>query len=388
MLLDTISSLALLQFSCLLVSFLLALMLVVSRFQIKWQYRRYEISRWLIFGAILLLTVHFALQLALGIRAKSDELGALVNMLFYTPIAFVVCYATFNVICFRQGRRRYLLVGVSGYLMVLLAFLIGLLVKKSLYIGPFLYVMLALFGCFLLYCILTTAREIQHHRKIIEEETAADLLPYDRYTWACYLLVGASVMMLAGGIVFRPALYVVAPVMLLSLFVFVMSFIGYGFNIVPMEIVMHGEDDKSSMGHQPASLQPVRDVHGLGLSPDRISVIGAALQRWRDGGGFRESTINMTLLSNRISISRSELSLYFEKYLNSSFRIWLSDIRFQAAQRMLIERPNYNNDTISSECGFSSHAHLYKIFKMKTGLTPSQWKEKESRSWEGNALGA
>lgn len=82
MLLDTISSLALLQFSCLLVSFLLALMLVVSRFQIKWQYRRYEISRWLIFGAMLLLTVHFALQLALGIRAKSDELGALVNMFF------------------------------------------------------------------------------------------------------------------------------------------------------------------------------------------------------------------------------------------------------------------------------------------------------------------
>ena len=377
MLLDSVSSLALLQFACLLVSVLLAMMLVLSRFQIKWQYQRYEVSRWLIFGAMLLLAVHFALQLTLSIRAKSDELGALVNILFYTPIAIVVSYATFNVICFRKGRCRYRLVGISGYVLVLVTFFIGVLVEKSLYIGLFLYVMLALFGCCLLYCILATSREMRHHRKIIEEDSAADLLPYDRYTRACYLLVGASVMMLTVGIVYRPALYVVAPLMLLSLFVFVMSFIGYGFNIVPVEIAMYTEDGEADKDHQSASLHTIQDVTSAGLTPESISAISAALQKWCGEGGFRESTINMTLLSNRIGIPRSELSLYFEKYLNSPFRIWLSDIRFQAAQCMLRERPNYNNDAISSECGFSSHAHLYKIFKIKTGLTPGQWKEKE-----------
>jgi AraC-like DNA-binding protein len=377
MVLDSVSSLVLLQLVCLLVSFMLAMLLLLSRFQIKWQYRRYEISRWLIFGAMLLLVVHFALQLALGIRAKSDELGALVNILFYTPISIVVSYAIFNVICFRQGRRRYLLIGFSGYVLVLAAFFIGVLVEKSLYIGPFLYVMLALFGCCLLYCILTTYIEMRHHRKIIEEDSAADLLPYDRYTGACYLLVGASVMMLTVGIIYRPALYVVAPLMLLSQFVFVMSFIGYGFNIVPVEIAMYsGESYRDCRSISP---QAQRGEASTGLAPERISAISTALQKWCDEGGFRESTINLTLLSNRLGISRSELSLYFEKHLNSSFRIWLSDIRFQVAKRMLRERPNYNNDAISSECGFSSHAHLYKVFKMKTGLTPGQWKEKEIR---------
>lgn len=377
MVLDSVSSLVLLQLVCLLVSFMLAMLLLLSRFQIKWQYRRYEVSRWLIFGAMLLLVVHFALQLALGIRAKSDELGALVNILFYTPISIVVSYAIFNVICFRQGRRRYLLIGFSGYVLVLAAFFIGVLVEKSLYIGPFLYVMLALFGCCLLYCILTTYIEMRHHRKIIEEDSAADLLPYDRYTGACYLLVGASVMMLTVGIVYRPALYVVAPLMLLSQFVFVMSFIGYGFNIVPVEIAMYsGESYRDCRSISP---QAQRGEASTGLAPERISAISTALQKWCDEGGFRESTINLTLLSNRLGISRSELSLYFEKHLNSSFRIWLSDIRFQVAKRMLRERPNYNNDAISSECGFSSHAHLYKVFKMKTGLTPGQWKEKEIR---------
>ena len=29
---------------------------------------------------------------------------------------------------------------------------------------------------------------------------------------------------------------------------------------------------------------------------------------------------------------------------------------------------------VSIECGFSSHAHLYKVFKAKTGMTPIQWR--------------
>ena len=41
---------------------------------------------------------------------------------------------------------------------------------------------------------------------------------------------------------------------------------------------------------------------------------------------------------------------------------------------MLLENPYFNIDTISAECGFSSHAHLYKMFKAKMGMTPGQWR--------------
>ncbi len=42
---------------------------------------------------------------------------------------------------------------------------------------------------------------------------------------------------------------------------------------------------------------------------------------------------------------------------------------------MLIENPHYSNEAISSECGFSSHAHLYKVFRAKTGMTPRMYRE-------------
>ena len=84
----------------------------------------------------------------------------------------------------------------------------------------------------------------------------------------------------------------------------------------------------------------------------------------------------MSMLSRNIGIPRRELTLYFVQYLQSSFRVWLSDIRFQEARRMLLENPHYSNEIISVECGFSSHAQLYKIFRTKAGMTPRMFKEK------------
>ncbi|MBU9911943.1 helix-turn-helix domain-containing protein [Prevotella copri] len=112
----------------------------------------------------------------------------------------------------------------------------------------------------------------------------------------------------------------------------------------------------------------------MGLDSEKIDMIESLLDKWCENGGYRDSTVNMPMLSAKLRIPRPELSSYFENYLKSSFRIWLSDIRFKEAQRMLLEECRYSNDTISTECGFSSHAHLYKIFKAKTGYTPGQWR--------------
>lgn len=111
------------------------------------------------------------------------------------------------------------------------------------------------------------------------------------------------------------------------------------------------------------------------LDSEKIAMIESLLDKWCENGGYRDSTVNMPMLSAKLRIPRSELSFYFENYLKSSFRTWLSDIRFKEAQRTLLEESGYSNDTISTECGFSSHAHLYKIFKAKTGYTPGQWRD-------------
>ena len=106
------NQLYLLQFVCCILTAMFALMLVISRFQVRWVNKRYETSRWLLAFSMFMLSLHYVLQIEYDIRAKSDEMGALFNILFYSPISLVVSYATYHLICNNPLRRkRYIYIG-------------------------------------------------------------------------------------------------------------------------------------------------------------------------------------------------------------------------------------------------------------------------------------
>ena len=363
------NTLFLVQFACCIIVSMLGLILVLSRFQIRWTNRRYEVSRWLLAFSMFVLAGHYVLQMVCGFRAKGDEIGAVVNVLFYSPVSFFISYATYNLICYRSGRKKFALLGCVSYALILICFFFGYNdTPRGMHMGEWLYVMLALFAVTIMYSTYTTVIEMRYHRKIIEENTTEDMLPFDRYTYTTYGLAGIMVLAMVGAICYRPLLYCVGPLMLFSLISFTISFLGYGYNMIPAEVRLELET-----ADEP--LEVMEESEEVGLGSEKISIIESMLASWCDKGGYRDSTVNMPMLSVKLGIPRNELSMYFENCLKSSFRIWLSDIRFKEAQRMLLEECRYSNDTISSECGFSSHAHLYKIFKAKTGFTPGQWRD-------------
>lgn len=362
------------QFACFIVSGMLALFLILTRFQIRWPNHRYEVSRWLMCGAMLALTFHFVLQMAFDIRAKSDAIGAVVNILFYAPIEYLMSYATFNLICYRSGRKRIGLFCSLSYALIIICFLMGVIrvvPKGSMHVGFWLYLMLAIFTLTIIFCIIVTFREMQHHRKIILDNTAEDMLPFDSFACMSYVSMGICCLALMAGIISRAILLVIAPLVLLSVVVFIVSFVGYGFNIMPLDNMLEQQIEEEAEEEEPAEVEEEVDE---GLTPERIAKIETLLAEWCKNGGFRDSAMNMPMLASMICVNRKDLSAYFEDYLQSSFRVWLSDIRFQKAQSMLREETRYSNQTVSIECGFSSHAHLYKVFKAKTGMTPIQWR--------------
>ena len=363
------NTLFLVQFACCIIVSMLGLILVLSRFQIRWTNRRYEVSRWLLAFSMFVLAWHYVLQMVCGFRAKGDEIGAVVNVLFYSPVSSFISYATYNLICYRSGRKKFALLGCVSYALILICFFFGYNdTPRGMHMGEWLYVMLALFAVTIMYSTYTTVIEMRYHRKIIEENTTEDLLPFDRYTYTTYGLAGIMVLAMVGAICYRPLLYCVGPLMLFSLISFTISFLGYGYNMIPAEV-------RLELDTADEPLEVMEESEDVGLGSEKISIIESMLASWCDKGGYRDSTVNMPMLSVKLGIPRNELSMYFENCLKSSFRIWLSDIRFKEAQRMLLEECRYSNDTISSECGFSSHAHLYKIFKAKTGFTPGQWRD-------------
>lgn len=79
-------TLYLLQFACFLFMFINILILGITRLHMKWMNRRYEVSRWLIIGAMVGLAIQFLMQMLLGFRAQDAAVGA-VSTFWSIPLA-------------------------------------------------------------------------------------------------------------------------------------------------------------------------------------------------------------------------------------------------------------------------------------------------------------
>lgn len=376
----------LLQFACLIFMFISAFFIAVTRLHVRWINRRYEWSRWMIFAALLFMAVHFFLQMYFGFRATDEDVGAVINVLVYLPCFTLFSMAIYNIEATHTKRRKMNLICAAVYAAMLAAFAAGYSFSGSLNIGAWLYVMLALFFGNIVYCIYMIIIEMNKRKKLLETMTATDMLPFIRYARASIAMLSLIAISMPFAILSTKSLYIIGPVGLLVLLFFIVNFVAFGNCYVPTEELLDRErgngetdDDEQTTAENCAS-QSAADCEQSAqrLSAERSAFIQAALDKWCADMGYKDSSVNMLTLSHSLDINKNELSQFFSQCQNTTFRIWLSEIRFNAAKKMMKEFPDYNNDIISAECGFSSRSYLYRIFKEKEGCTPVEWRAKNS----------
>lgn len=377
-------SLYFLQFACFIFMLINALILGITHLHLKWVNRRYEWSRWLILAGMMGLAIQYLLQMLLGFRAKSDDLGAVFNILVYTPCFTTISMGIYNIEATHANRRKMNIVCTCIYAAIIAVFCIGYSNSGSLNIGNWLYAMLVLFGANVAYCIYMIMIEMRKRKKMLELMTGDDMLPYVRYARASIFALFFSTLTMPFAILSTTLLYIIGPLALLSILFFNLSFVAMGFNYVPTEELLDKEEEESaaladeitesSNGQDAESADSKETLPSF--SQERQAAIKEKLDKWCEELGYKDTTVNMFTLSRSLNISKNELSRYFTSCLNSTFRIWLSEVRFEAAKKMMLDYPDYNNDIISAECGFSSRSYLYRIFKEKEGCSPTVWRAK------------
>ena len=378
-------SLYLLQFACFIFMLINAIILGITHLQVKWVNRRYECSRWLILAGMTGLAIQYLLQMLLGFRAKSDDLGAIFNILVYTPCIITISMGIYNIEAPHDANRRKLyIVCACIYAAIIAVFCIGYSNSGSLNIGNWLYAMLVLFGANVAYCIYMIMIEMRKRKKMLELMTGDDMLPYVQYARASVFALFFSTLTMPFAILSTTLLYIIGPLALLSILFFNLSFVAMGFNYVPTEELLDKEEEESaaladeitesSNGQDAESADSKETLPSF--SQERQAAIKEKLDKWCEELGYKDTTVNMFTLSRSLNISKNELSRYFTSCLNSTFRIWLAEVRFEAAKKMMLDYPDYNNDIISAECGFSSRSYLYRIFKEKEGCSPTVWRAK------------
>ena len=364
-------SLFLLQFACFIFMLINAFFVALSHLHVRWENKRYERSRWMIVVALIGLAIQYAVQMVFGFRAADDSLGAIVNILIYTPCFSLISMGIYNIEATSSNLRKMILMCSGIYAAIIVVFCVGISLHHSLYIREGLYLMLTLFCVSVFYCIYMIIQEMIRRKNMLETMAATDLLPYVRYSRASVIILWLAVLAMPVAIFSTTLLYIVGPAELLALLFFNLTFIALGSSYIPTEGLLDKEENIQRCGGAKEE-KPLQQ-----LSEDRRNFIQNSLDQWCMDLGYKNCNVNMLTLSRTLCISKNELSLFFDQCLHSNFRIWLSEIRLNAAKKMMLEYPDYSNDIISAECGFSARTYLYRIFKSKEGCTPTEWREEQ-----------
>lgn len=361
----------------------MALFLFASRFFQSHTTLNYEKSRWLLFTAMLLAVVHYLLQIFLGFRAASDELGALVNMLFYTPAVYLVSYASLRMVSDRKHKRLYMLVGFVSVSLILVCFVVGYICYRSLNMPLALRSMAVVFYISVFYYAFYPLHELFRVKQLVENETGGDISQF-----FIYMRVGMAMLFLTCIIVpfvifTLKILAVFGPILLVMLVVYVLSFISFGFNLTLVSDIIDEEldDDKATPNSEEEGAEEASAPTAT-LTELQCKQIRTAIERWRKAQGYSQSDVNSTNLAAKLRVSKRQLVLYLSVYEGKTFRVWLSELRIEEAKRMLIEDENYKLETIAYSCGFSHRNYLQNRFKAITGFTPREWQENQKKTKE------
>lgn len=90
---------------------------------------------------------------------------------------------------------------------------------------------------------------------------------------------------------------------------------------------------------------------------------------------YLDTNLTLGKLAFKIGVTDKKMSALLNKYLEISFYEFVNNYRVKAFKKAIEE--NKHNDftieAISNECGFKSRASFYRIFKLNTSMSPSEY---------------
>ncbi|MDT7831023.1 helix-turn-helix domain-containing protein [Flavobacteriaceae bacterium S356] len=86
--------------------------------------------------------------------------------------------------------------------------------------------------------------------------------------------------------------------------------------------------------------------------------------------------LNLTMIADKMDVSQRKLSAFFSEELDSSFYDSINSFRVEEAKTILTSNAieSHSITGIGLSCGFSSKSSFYRVFKNKTGVSPSVYR--------------
>lgn len=113
-------------------------------------------------------------------------------------------------------------------------------------------------------------------------------------------------------------------------------------------------------------------ANGALLSTEMMHEVAEAVESWKARGGYRQTGLLQPQAAQAIGVSRYRLTCWLHQQ-NMKYTEWIAGLRVEEAKRVIMEHPEWGNDTIAQHCGFADRTVLQRTFKKVTGMTPAKF---------------
>lgn len=161
--------------------------------------------------AMIGLALQYFMQMFFGFRATDANLGAIINILIYTPCFTLISMGIYNIEATHANRRKFHFVCSVIYIAIIAIFALSSYLNQGLYIGKWLYVMLALYFGNVVYCIYMIVQEMIKRKNMLETMAASDMLPYVRYARSSVVILFLAAIIMPFAILSNTLLFIAGP---------------------------------------------------------------------------------------------------------------------------------------------------------------------------------
>ena len=319
--------------------------------------------------ATALLAVQFLLQYTLKLRALGSTQAVAVNLLLFIPCS---CLFSLAIFCLqRRGKinRRdwlpWLLLWVFAIVVLTVAEFID---GQPLFTDPpelrwaevTVSVGYAAVQCVFTYKSIHETRRIQRVLADYYDSEMGDMLHWMRTS----ILILAGIAVTVPLFIFSNGVFlaIYGIVFLSSICYLVFSFACYSASN-NSRLLMEAERNASDTEEE--KIKPIDSA-----DYQRVEV---AVQHWIEGGNHLRSGITVQEAADEMKVPRYLLTAWIKTTGQEMFGSWLSYLRVEEAKRLLSQHPEWSNDIIAENCGFTSRSYFQTVFKKQTGMTPSEF---------------
>jgi AraC-like DNA-binding protein len=120
-----------------------------------------------------------------------------------------------------------------------------------------------------------------------------------------------------------------------------------------------------------------RQTKDFEISDDKLALIEQKLEIYKVNFPYLQPQFSLSVLSNDTGIPSHHLSYFFKIYLKTDFTNWKNNARIDYVINLIKtgETDKLTLDAISKKAGFVSRSTFISSFKLRTGLTPSEFIE-------------